>query len=39
MPKLEIKLHTSDNQFIKNFTKAKKDSSSVKNSTNIYIIH
>ena len=35
----EIKLHTGDNQFIKNFTTAKKDSSSLKNSTNIYIIH
>ena len=39
VPKLEIKLHAIDTQFIKNFTNTIKSSSSVNNSTNIYIIH
>ena len=39
VPKLEIKLHAIDTQFIKNFTNTSKSSSSVNNSTNIYIIH
>ena len=38
-PKLEIKLHAIDTPFIKSFTKTIKSSSSVNNSTNIYIIH
>ena len=38
-PKLEIKLHAIDTQFVKNFTNTIKSSSSVNNSTNIYIIH